>query len=59
MDLLGLTQTKSLGGKKYIFVIVDNFSKFTWVIFLREKSKNFEFVKNIFKKLQNEKNFLF
>ena len=34
LDLFGLTRTTSLGGKKYSLVIVDNFSIFTWVIFL-------------------------
>lgn len=28
-------QVESIGGKKYIFVIVDYFSCFTWVHFLR------------------------
>ena len=29
MDLLGPTRTTSLGGKKYVLVIVDNFSRYT------------------------------
>jgi hypothetical protein len=36
MDLMGLTRTESMGGKKYILVIVDDFSRFTWVLLLRE-----------------------
>ena len=39
VDLMGLTRTESLGGKRYIMVIVDDFSRYTWVEFLREKSK--------------------
>ena len=31
-------QTESLGGKKYVFVVVDDFSRFTWVRFLKGKS---------------------
>ncbi|XP_024011253.1 uncharacterized protein LOC112086523 [Eutrema salsugineum] len=38
MDLMGPVQTESLGGKKYVFVLVDDFTRFTWVRFLREKS---------------------
>ncbi|KAI9162620.1 hypothetical protein LWI28_029000 [Acer negundo] len=38
MDLMGLMQTESLGGKRYIFVYVDDFSRFTWTYFLIEKS---------------------
>ncbi|KAA0048272.1 putative gag-pol polyprotein [Cucumis melo var. makuwa] len=29
MDLMGPMQTESLGGKKYVFVVVDDFSHFT------------------------------
>jgi len=37
LDLFGPTRTVSLGGKKYGLVIVDDFSRFTWVIFLVHK----------------------
>ncbi|KAA0036548.1 gag-pol polyprotein [Cucumis melo var. makuwa] len=40
MDLMGPVQTVSLGGKKYVFVVVDDFSCFTCVRFLKEKSDN-------------------
>ena len=39
IDLLGPTRIESLGGKRYIMVIVDDFSRYTWVEFLREKSE--------------------
>ncbi|KAK0594592.1 hypothetical protein LWI29_008542 [Acer saccharum] len=42
MDLMGPMQTESLGGKRYIFVCVDDFSRFTWTYFLREKSETFD-----------------
>ncbi|GJT99296.1 retrovirus-related pol polyprotein from transposon TNT 1-94 [Tanacetum coccineum] len=32
MDLYGLTRVASVNGKKYILVIVDDFSKFTWIL---------------------------
>lgn len=32
MDLFRLISTTSLGGKFYVFVIIDAYSKFTWVI---------------------------
>ncbi|XP_045822129.1 uncharacterized protein LOC123915015 [Trifolium pratense] len=35
-------EVESLGGKKYVFVVVDNFSRYTWVNFIREKSETFE-----------------
>ena len=31
IDLFGPTRTPSLGGKKYGLVIVDDYSRFTWV----------------------------
>ena len=34
--------TASLGGKKYGLVIVDDFSRFTWVIFLVYKDEAYE-----------------
>jgi len=42
MDLMGPTQTSSLGGKKYILVIIDDYSRYTWVLLLREKYDAFE-----------------
>ena len=37
VDIMGPTRTESLGGKRYIMVIVDDFLRYTWVEFLREK----------------------
>ena len=39
MDLFGPQNYASLGGNKYGFVIVDDFSRYTWVFFLDDKSK--------------------
>ena len=54
MDIFGPIAYISIGGNKYSFVIVDDYSRFTWVFFLSEKSE----VQNIFKKFarraQNE-----
>jgi hypothetical protein len=30
MDLMGPTRTASLGGKRYILVVVDDFSRFSY-----------------------------
>ncbi|KAJ9552977.1 hypothetical protein OSB04_017022 [Centaurea solstitialis] len=38
MDLCGPTRTESLARKKYMLVLVDEFSSFTWLEFLRTKS---------------------
>ncbi|KAI3715493.1 hypothetical protein L6452_22477 [Arctium lappa] len=39
MDLCGPIRTQSLGRKKYILVIVDDYSRYTWVKFLRSKDE--------------------
>jgi hypothetical protein len=38
MDVFGLIAYISIGGSKYCIVIVDDYSCFTWVFFLQEKS---------------------
>ena len=42
MDLFGPTQTKSLSGNRFAFVLVDDFSRFTWVFFLEHKNQAFK-----------------
>ena len=31
LDLMGPTRTESLGGKRFIIVVVDDFTRYTWV----------------------------
>ncbi|KAJ9547456.1 LOW QUALITY PROTEIN: hypothetical protein OSB04_019999 [Centaurea solstitialis] len=38
MDLFGSVNVHSIAGKKYTLVIVDEYSRYTWVFFLRSKS---------------------
>ena len=38
LDLMGPTRDKSLGGKRYIMVVVNDFTRYTWAILLRSKS---------------------
>jgi hypothetical protein len=42
MDLFGPTSFVSIGGNSYCLVIVDDYSRFTWVYILRDKSNVFE-----------------
>jgi hypothetical protein len=56
MDLMGPTRTTSLGGRRYILVIVDDFSRYTWAIPLREKSDASDAGQHFFKKIQVEQN---
>ncbi|KAM7466521.1 hypothetical protein LguiB_014083 [Lonicera macranthoides] len=55
MDLMGPSRTISLCGNSYMLVIVDDFSRFTWIAFLKEKSETFLNFHKIALKLQNEK----
>ncbi|GJX71556.1 retrovirus-related pol polyprotein from transposon TNT 1-94 [Tanacetum coccineum] len=52
MDLCGPMRVQSINGKKYILVIVDDYSRFTWVKFLRSKDETPEFVINFLKQIQ-------
>ncbi|KAJ9568046.1 hypothetical protein OSB04_004012 [Centaurea solstitialis] len=56
MDLFGPVNVQSIAGKKYTLVIVDEYSRYTWVFFLRSKSDAPEeiilFVRNM-EKLKN------
>nr|GFB02153.1 hypothetical protein [Tanacetum cinerariifolium] len=44
MDLCGPMRIESVNGKKYILVIVDDYSRFTWVKFLRSKDETSDFI---------------
>jgi len=52
IDLFGPVRTTSLAGKQYGFVIVDDFSRYTWVLFLKHKDEAFEIFCSL---VQNEK----
>ncbi|GJV33687.1 retrovirus-related pol polyprotein from transposon TNT 1-94 [Tanacetum coccineum] len=52
MDLCGPMRVQTINGKKYILVIVDDFSRFTWVKFLRSKDETPEVVIKFLKQIQ-------
>ncbi|GKE49002.1 retrovirus-related pol polyprotein from transposon TNT 1-94, partial [Tanacetum coccineum] len=52
MDLCGPMRVASVNGKKYIIVIVDDYSRFTWVKFLRSKYKALDFIIKFLKMIQ-------
>jgi transposase InsO family protein len=54
MDLFGLIAYISIDGSKYYLVIVDDYSRFTWVFFLQEKSQTQEPLKRFLRQAQNE-----
>ena len=42
VDLCGPIRITSRGDKRYVFVIVDDYSRFTWTLFLASKDESFE-----------------
>ncbi|GKE97901.1 putative ribonuclease H-like domain-containing protein, partial [Tanacetum coccineum] len=52
MDLCRPMRIQSINGRKYILVIVDDYSRFTWVKFLRSKDEVLEFVIKFLKMIQ-------
>jgi transposase InsO family protein len=54
MNLFGPVAYLSIGGSKYGLVIVDDFSRFTWVFFLQDKSETQGLLKRFLRRAQNE-----
>jgi transposase InsO family protein len=54
MDLFDPIIYISIDGSKYCLVIVDDYSRFTWVFFLQEKSQTQETLKGFLRRAQNE-----
>nr|GFA25770.1 hypothetical protein [Tanacetum cinerariifolium] len=54
MDLYGPMRIESVNGKKYILIIVDDYSRFTWVKFLRSKDETLDFIIKFLKMIQAE-----
>ncbi|KAK9073356.1 hypothetical protein SSX86_007680 [Deinandra increscens subsp. villosa] len=56
MDLFGPTRVMSLGKRSYCFVIIDDFSRYTWVFFLKTKDETAELLKTLVINLENQSN---
>ncbi|KAK1431920.1 hypothetical protein QVD17_08717 [Tagetes erecta] len=54
MDLFGPTNVQSIGKKSYCFVIIDDFTRFSWVYFLHAKSETAELLKEFIVKVENQ-----
>nr|GFA02298.1 retrovirus-related Pol polyprotein from transposon TNT 1-94 [Tanacetum cinerariifolium] len=52
IDLCGPMWVASINGKKYILVIVDDYSRYTWTLFLRSKDETLEVLKDFLKMIQ-------
>jgi transposase InsO family protein len=54
MDIFSPVAYISIGGSKYGLVIIDDFSRFTWVFFLSDKGETQETLKKFMRRAQNE-----
>jgi transposase InsO family protein len=54
MDLFGPVAYIRIGGNKYGLVIIDDYSHFTWVSFLQDKSETQEVLKKFLRRVKNE-----
>ncbi|GJR06527.1 putative ribonuclease H-like domain-containing protein [Tanacetum coccineum] len=56
MDLFGPTFVRSLNHKTYCLVITDDFSRFSWVFFLRTKDETSGILKDFIRQIKNQLN---
>ncbi|KAJ9538527.1 hypothetical protein OSB04_031260 [Centaurea solstitialis] len=56
MDLFGPTNVMSIGKKSYCLVIVDDFSRYTWVYFLKTKDEISGLIKSFVTRVENQSN---
>ncbi|GJT41401.1 retrovirus-related pol polyprotein from transposon TNT 1-94 [Tanacetum coccineum] len=54
MDLFGPSAVRSYGGNRYTLVIVDDYSRYTWTRFLKDKTEAFDQFKIFSRKIQNQ-----
>ncbi|GJR68303.1 retrovirus-related pol polyprotein from transposon TNT 1-94 [Tanacetum coccineum] len=54
MDLFGPSAIRSYGGNRYTLVIVDDYSRYTWTRFLKDKTEAFDQFEIFSKKIQNQ-----
>jgi transposase InsO family protein len=55
MDLVGLARVRCAGGKWYVLVVVDDYSRYARVFFLEEKGETFGFIRDLVLRLRNER----
>jgi hypothetical protein len=54
MDIVSPSWVHSMGGKWYVLVIVDDYSRYSWVFFLESKDEVFEHIRSLALRLNNE-----
>jgi transposase InsO family protein len=54
MDTVSPSRVRSMGGKWYVLIIVDDYSRYPWVFFLESKDKVFEHFQSLALRFNNE-----
>jgi transposase InsO family protein len=54
MDTIGRSRVRSMGGRWYVLVIVDDYSRYSWIFFLESKDEVFEHFQSLALRLNNE-----
>jgi hypothetical protein len=54
MDTVGPSRVRSMKGKWYVLIMVDDYSCYTWVFFLESKYEVFEHFRSLALRLNNE-----
>jgi transposase InsO family protein len=54
IDNVGPSRVRSMGGKWYVIIIVDDYSHYSWVFFLESKDEVFEHFRSLALRLNNE-----
>jgi hypothetical protein len=54
MDIVGPSQVRSIGGKWYVLVIIDDYSHYSWAFFMESKAEVFEHFQSLALRLNNE-----
>jgi transposase InsO family protein len=54
MDTIGPSRVRSIGGKWYVLVIIDDYSRYSWLFFLESNDEVFEHFRSLALRLNNE-----
>jgi transposase InsO family protein len=54
MDTVGPSWVRSMGGKWYVLVIIDEYSQYSYVFFLKSKDEVFEHFQSLALRMTNE-----
>jgi transposase InsO family protein len=54
MDTVGPSRVCSMGGRWYIFIVIDDYFHYSWVFFLKSKDEVFEHFQSLALRLNNE-----